>query len=80
MIVTYIILVYFIHLEFVHCPCFKYLLLRTPLIVQWLRLQAFNTRGMGLITGQGTKIPHAVWRGQKYKNNNTYCQSEFISC
>ena len=35
-------------------------------MVQWLRLRTSNARGTGLIPGQGTKIPHAVWCGQKY--------------
>ena len=26
-----------------------------------------NSRGTGLIPGQGTKIPHATWHGQKKK-------------
>ena len=30
----------------------------TVLAVQWLRLHAPNTGGMGLIPSQGTKIPH----------------------
>ena len=29
----------------------------TSLVVQWLRLCASNAGGMGLILGQGTKIP-----------------------
>ena len=32
---------------------------------QWLRLQDSNARGRGLIPDQGTKIPHAMLRGQK---------------
>ena len=43
----------------------------TSLVVQWLRFHASNARGAGLIPGQGTKIPHAVQRGQnknKIKN------------
>ena len=35
------------------------------LVVQWLRLCAPNARGMGLIDGQGTKIPHAAKCSQK---------------
>ena len=31
----------------------------TSLEVQWLRLRASNAGGVGLIPGQGTKIPHA---------------------
>ena len=37
----------------------------TSLVVQWLRLHASNARNVGLIPGQGTKIPHAMWHGQK---------------
>ena len=32
----------------------------TSLADQWLRLYASSVRGIGLIPGQGTKIPHAV--------------------
>ena len=38
----------------------KSLAIGTSLMVQWLRLQAANAGGMGLIPGQGTKIPHAA--------------------
>ena len=36
---------------------------RTCLVVQWLRLCTSNAGGMGLIPGQGTKVPHASWLG-----------------
>ena len=39
--------------------------LGTFLVVQWLRLHASTAEGLGSIPGQGTKIPHAVWYGQK---------------
>ena len=39
----------------------------TYLVVQWLRLPASTAGGTGLIPGQGTKILHAAWRGQKKK-------------
>jgi len=29
------------------------------LVVQWLRLHAYNAGGVGLISGKGIKIPHA---------------------
>ena len=45
----------------------KSLAIGTSLMVQWLRLQAANAGGMGLIPGQGTKIPHATGWGQKIK-------------
>ena len=41
--------------------------LRTSLVVQWLRLCASNAGYAGLIPGQGTKIPHAVWQKKKKK-------------
>ena len=34
------------------------------LVVQWLRLYAFNVGALGLIPGQGIKIPYAAWHGQ----------------
>ena len=37
----------------------------TSLAVQWLRLHASTAGHTGLIPGRGTKIPHAVWDGQK---------------
>ena len=43
--------------------------LRTSLVVQWLRLCASNTGDVGLISGQGTKMPHAGWYSKK-KNKN----------
>ena len=39
-------------------------------MVQWLRLHASDARGMDSIPGRGAKIPHALWRGQKYINKN----------
>ena len=36
-------------------------------MVQWLRLQASNAGGGGLIPGWGTKIRHAVWQNQNKK-------------
>ena len=41
-------------------PSFLKDIFRTSQVVQWLRLCAPNAEGMGLIPGQGTKIPHAV--------------------
>ena len=38
-------------------------------MVQWLRLCAFIAGGAGSIPGRGTRILHAVWRGQKIKKN-----------
>ena len=39
---------------------------RTCLVVQWLRFCTSNAGGMGLIPGQGTKIPHAARCSQKH--------------
>ena len=41
--------------------------------VQWLRLHASSAGGgdgMGSIPSQGTKIPHTMECGQKFKNNS----------
>ena len=38
---------------------------RTSLVVQWLRLCAFNAEAMGSIPGWGIRVPHAAWQGQK---------------
>ena len=35
------------------------------LVVQWLGLHTFTAGGTGLIPALGTKIPHAMWYGQK---------------
>ena len=34
-------------------------------VAQWLELPILTAKGLGLIPGWGTKIPHAVWCGQK---------------
>ena len=41
----------------------------TSLVVQWLRLHAPNTGGLGSIPGQGTKIPHASTKPQHSQIN-----------
>ena len=43
----------------------KKLLSGTPLVIQWLTLHAANAGATGSVPGQGTKIQHAVQRGQK---------------
>ena len=42
-------------------------ILKSSLVVQWLRLCPSSTGGAGLIPGWRTKIPHAVLWGQKKK-------------
>ena len=42
----------------------------TSLVVQWLRLYTSKAGGTGLIPGWGTKIPYAMWHGQKIKRNS----------
>ena len=39
----------------------------TSLVIQWLKRHTSTVRGMGLIPGQGTKVLHATWHGQKKK-------------
>ena len=41
----------------------------TSLLVQWLGLHASTAGGMGSIPGWGTKVPCAVWHGQKIFKN-----------
>ena len=48
-------------------PHFKDEVTGTSLAVQWLRLQAPNAGGMGVISGKGSKISHAMWHGKKKK-------------
>ena len=48
------------------------LFLKTPLVVQWLRLCASNAGALGLIPGWKTKISHAItktWHSQKNEYN-----------
>ena len=47
-------------------------------MVQWLRLHASDAGDVGLIPGQGTKIPHAMGRGQKEKKNQGPVQAEYF--
>ena len=42
--------------------------LGTSLATQWLRLCTSNVGDTDSILGQGTKIPHATWYGQKKKS------------
>ena len=46
----------------------------TSVLFQWLRLHAPTAVGLGSIPGQGTKIPHAVWCGQKNKMIEHLCE------
>ena len=48
-------------------PSFRNNPLGTSLEVQWLRLLTFSTEGEGLIPRWESKIPRAMWRGQKKK-------------
>jgi len=50
---------------------------RTSLAVQWLRHRAPTARGVGLIPGWGTKIPHAWWQGQK-KRKDTISRRQYL--
>ena len=44
--------------------------LGVSLVVQWLRLHAFNAEGMGTILGWGTEIPHAAVQPKKKKQTH----------
>ena len=49
--------------------------------VQWLELCAFTANGSGLIPGQRTKIPQAVWHGQtnkKHKKAKNKTKKKFL--
>ena len=47
-----------------------------PCLAQWLRLHAPNAGGKCSIPGQGTKIPHAAWCGQKKKKERERLRGE----
>ena len=47
-------------------------------MAQWLRLQASNAGGLGLIPGQGTKILHAV-RFDKNRKSDIYITNLHIT-
>ena len=51
----------------------------TSLAVQRLRLHTSKAGGAGLIPGQGTKIPHATWRGQKKKKKERRQQKMMLA-
>ena len=44
----------------------------TSLAVQWLRLHISTAGDMGLIPGEGTRIPQATWHGQKKKKKTQW--------
>ena len=44
-------------------------------MVQWLRLCAFTTNGLGSIPSQGVKIPHGA--AKKKKKKKSYREIEF---
>ena len=46
----------------------------TFLVVQWLGHPTFIAQGAGLIPGQGTKIPPALWHTKKRKRCHEECE------
>ena len=58
--------------------CLRNIQIGTFLVVQWLRSHAFNARGTGVISGQGTKIPYAIQSGQREKKefSDRYVQAD----
>ena len=59
-------------LLFSHCDSQQEIHFRTSLGVQGLRLHASTVGGMGLIPGQGTKIPQTSWSSQKKNRRNIF--------
>ena len=57
-----------VNLQLIIAATKKYMV-GTCLAVQWLRICTSITGGTGSITGQGTKIPHAMWYDQKIARN-----------
>ena len=58
-------------------------ILGTSLMLWWLRLHAPNAGGLGLIPGQGTKIPHCGPKKKKKKSKKLAilnCQQYIIVC
>ena len=49
------------------------------LVVQWFRLCASNAGDMDLILSWVTRIPHAVWLGQKRKKRKIKSSHESLS-
>ena len=49
---------------------------RTSPEFQWLRLHASTAGGTDLVPGWGTKIPHAVWCGQKTNKQQQQQQNQ----
>lgn len=49
------------------------------LAVQWLRFCLSNTGGMGLISDQGTEIPHSVQYSQNKNSQSTEICEFFFS-
>ena len=47
----------------------------SSLVAQWLRIHTSTARGMGLISGWGTKIQHAVQCSQKKTSNTTVLEA-----
>ena len=39
-------------------------------MVQWLRFHASSPGGISSIAGQGTKIPHGMWRKEKWESRS----------
>ena len=54
-------------------------ILEMSLLVQWLRLLASTAGGMGLIPGQGTKIPHILQPKKKKKSERLDFAKESVN-
>ena len=47
-------------------------------MVKWIRLHAFNARGVGLILGQGTNITNAGMAKKKVQHNRSVVFVSFL--
>ena len=47
-------------------------------MVQWLRLCVPTAAGLGSVLGQGTKVPNAMWLGQKLKLKKNKCKISIL--
>ena len=63
----------------------RIVILSTPAFLQGLpgspgfKTPCFHGRGLGLILGWGTKIPHATWHGQQQTNIRNNKQTSLLS-
>ena len=52
--------------------------LGASLMVQGVKTLPLNVRGAGSISGQGTKIPHALWPKNQNVRQKQYCNKSNV--